>query len=398
MKQKVVIIGLYFNNRLALLRSLGEAGYEISIIIIGCNKKRPIDSYSKYVTNYYQCQEETEDALIHVLTTYCIDEKQKVLLIPSDDFSVFVLDNNYNKLEKFFLFPNIHEKQGAIIEWMDKEKQKILAQEIGLNVANSKSVKILNGKYSVPLNITYPCFTKVQSFALKAKRILHRCDNEQELRKALDSICEQHKDIDVMIEDFKFIEREYAVVGFSNGSEVIIPGIIEMLSMGIGNGIGVSKTGEIVPVKGYEELIKKFERYVVEIGFVGIFDIDFYLCNNVFYFGELNLRFGGSGYVVIKKGVNLPVMMARTLLGENMDGMQKEINNSSTYANEKVCLQNWYAGYMTTKEYLHILRSSDFLLMKDENDPVPEKMYKRNFIKLRLKRMIKKIIGELIVK
>lgn len=395
MKQKVIIVGQYYNNRLALLRPLGEVGYEISIVVLEHYPKRPIDSYSKYVTNCYICPEETEEALIHILMTYCSDERQKVLLIPSDDFSVFVLDKNYNKLEKFFLFPNIHERQGAVVEWMDKEKQKVLAREIGLNVANSRGVKIINGRYSVPLDITYPCFTKIQSFALKAKRILHQCDNEQELKKTLDSICEQHKDIDVMIEDFKFIEREYAVVGFSNGKDVVIPGVIEILLMGRGNGIGVAQTGEIVPVTRYEELIKKFKRYVIEIGFIGIFDIDFYLCNNEFYFGELNLRFGGSGYVVIRKGVNLPVMMTKTLLGEDLDGLQKEINNPSTYANEKVCLQNWYAGYMSTKEFLRIIKSSDFLLINDEKDPVPFKMYKRIFFIMRLKRAVKKIIGKL---
>lgn len=94
--QKVVIIGHGYNNRLAILRSIGELGYEISIVVIEQDKQRPIDSYSKYVTNYYQCEAETEETLVQVLLTYCIDNKQKVILIPTNDFSVFVIDRNHD--------------------------------------------------------------------------------------------------------------------------------------------------------------------------------------------------------------------------------------------------------------------------------------------------------------
>ena len=391
MKQKVVIIGQYYNNRLALLRPLGELGYDISVVVLERNANKPIDSYSKYVTNYYLCPEETEENIIRVLMTDCIDEIQKVILIPSDDYSVFIIDKNYDILKNHFLFPSIHKRQGAVIEWMDKERQKALARELGLNVANSNSVKIVNGLYTIPSDITYPCFTKAQTFVLKAKNVLHRCEDRKDLEDKLDSICRKYKDIDVMIEDYKSIDREYAVVGFSDGKEAIIPGVIEIVSMGQGNGAGVAKTGKIVPIDGYEKLIEKFKEYVLRIGFIGIFDIDFYLCKDVFYFGELNLRFGGSGYVIIKKGIDLPVMMAKTFLGEKLDGMKRKITTSSSYANEKTCLYNWYSGYMTTIDFIHIMKSSDFTLIKDKKDPAPEKIFMRYFIRMWVKRIAKRI-------
>ena len=392
MAHRVVIIGQFFNNRLAILRPLGELGYDISVIALESKKRRNIDSYSRYVSNYYLCSKDSADELLSILLTKYKDENQKVILIPIDDFSVYVLDSNYAKLKQNFILPNIHDRQGAVVEWMDKDKQKGLAREIGLQVADSKSLSIVNGIYNIPTNILYPCFIKPQSFTLKAKKALHRCDNEKDLKKTLDSICCQYSNIVVMIEDYKQIEREYAAVGVSNGKEVIIPGVIEIMSMGRGAGSGVAKTGRIVPTTEYDRLIEKFKNFVQKIGFVGIFDIDFYLCDNQFYFGELNLRYGGSGFVIFKKGINLPGMLVRSLLGEPIDKMQKYIVSSSTYTNEKVCLGDWYGCYMTTKEYYNTIKSSDFQLIRDKEDPEPERAFKLFFAKMFIKRIFKKTI------
>lgn len=396
MTHRVVIIGQFFNNRLAILRPLGELGYDISIIALEGNKKRNIDSHSRYVSNYYLCSKDSADELLTILLTKCIDENQKVILIPIDDFSVYVLDSNYSQLEQYFILPNIHNRQGAVVDWMDKGKQKDLACEIGLHVANSNSISIVNGTYIIPSNILYPCFIKPQTFTINAKKVLHKCNNEDELKKTLDSICKQYENIVVMIEDYKRIEREYAAVGVSNGEEVIIPGVIEIMSMGHGTGAGVAKTGRIVPTTEYEQLIEKFKTLVLKIGFVGIFDIDFYLCENKLYFGELNLRYGGSGFVIFKKGINLPGILVRFLHGEPINKMQKYIEIPSTYANEKVCLGDWYGCYITTSEYFNTIQSSDFQLISDKKDPIPESFFKRYFAKIFVKRVFKKMILGLI--
>lgn len=392
MTHRVVIIGQFFNNRLAILRPLGELGYDISVIALEGNKRMTIDSYSRYVSNYYLCAKDSADELLDILLTKCIDGNQKVILIPIDDFSVYVLDGNYAKLEQYFMLPNIHGRQGAVVEWMDKDKQKGLAREIGLQVADSKSLSIVNGTYNIPSDILYPCFVKPQSFTLKAKKVLHRCDNETDLKKTLDSICCQFANIVVMIEDYKRIEREYAAVGISNDKEVIIPGVIEIMSMGRGQGAGVAKTGRIVPIAGYEPLVEKIKLLVQKIGFIGVFDIDFYLCDNKLYFGELNLRYGGSGFVIFKMGVNLPEMLVRSLLGEPIDKMQKYIVRSSTYTNEKVCLGDWYGCHMTTAEYFNAIKSSDFQLISDKDDPDPERAFKRCFAKMYIRRIFKKFV------
>ena len=387
MKQKVVIIGKGYNNRLALLRSLGECGCEISIVVLE-QKKKPIDSYSKYVTNCYLCPKQTEEDLISVLLTKCVDEKQKVILIPSEDFSVYVLDKNYNKLENFFMFPNINGKQGAVVSWMDKEKQKNLAKTIGLIVAQSNSIRITNRKYVLPSAIKYPCFIKAQSFVLNSKDLLSRCDDEKELKNTLHSISKIHKDIDITIEEYKQIEREYAVVGFSNNNDVIIPGVIEISSISV----GVAETGRIVPIGDYKEIIDKIKQLILEIGFVGIFDVDFYLSGGKYFFGEINFRYGGSGFAFCKRGINYPLMLVKTLLGDTLDDMKKEINSSSTFANDQRCFVDWYCGNITTTGFWQIINDSDIVNIIDDKDPVPYELFKKHYEKKKIKRIIRKLI------
>ena len=386
MKQKVVIIGTGFTSRLCLARSLGRLNYEVSLIVVEQIHSKPIDCYSKYVKHYYYTQSnDDEDIIIRILLEKCKDEKQKVILIPINDFSASVLDKNLHLLEPYFLFPHIHHEQGAITAWMNKEKQKQLAHEVGLNVAKSIDVKIVNRTYEMPENVNYPCFTKTREYTPGYKYTLRRCDNDEQLHAFLDDLSQKHENLTLMVEDFKNIEREYAVVGFSDGNNVVIPCVIEISAMAKGSDNGVALQGKVVPRSSYESLLGIMEVFIRKIGFVGMFDIDFYRSDGQYYFGELNLRIGGSGFAVINSGVNLPEMLCRTLLGKSTGDMKKEITSQSTYTNERTCLENWYYGFITNREFFSIMKSRGISAVKSKHDRYPEfilwlKIIKKFFI------------------
>ena len=372
MKQKVVIIGYGFDTRLFLAQTLGALGFEVSIIALNISKSKPIDYYSKYVKHYYYTQGDYEDKILHILLNECKDENQKVVIIPINDFSASVLDKNLELLKPHFLFQHIHHSQGAVVEWMNKEKQKKLAQSVGMNVAASINIVIVNRTYEIPADVHYPCFTKTRSFTSGYKHTLHRCENEHELREVLDYLCQMYENLTLMVEDYKEIEKEYAVVGVSDGKNVVIPAVMEILSMAKGSDRGIALQGKVMPCNGYEDLIKLFELFIREIGFVGMFDIDFYRCEGLYYFGELNLRIGGSGFAVISQGVNLPEMHIKSLLGKNIDGLRKEITSSVTYLNERICTENWFEGHLTNHEFFSIFKSSDVSAIKCKHDRKPE--------------------------
>ena len=372
-----------------MIRSLGKKGYRIELIILDSSKRKTVDQFSKYVHKSYICHGNDETELLHILLNDCLDKEQKAILIPINDFSASVLDRNHNLLKDYYLFPHIRSKQGVITEWMNKEKQKEWASKVGLNVVESRNITIADHKYELPVDIQYPCFTKTRSYVSGYKQTLHRCNDEAELKAVLDFLCTKHENLVLMVEKYKEIDKEYAVIGFSDGNEVIIPCVLEILSMAEGNDKGVACQGKVMPLSGFEDTIEQFKDYIRGIGFVGLFDIDFYLSDGILYFGELNLRMGGSGSAVAKMGVNLPEMFVRAMLGRSLEGMKKEITTSAIYVNERIVVDNWYSGYLTTKELMAIMRSSNISFVRDKQDPVPEVVFKERLVTMSLKRMLK---------
>ncbi|MBR5686544.1 MAG: hypothetical protein IKX36_01125 [Prevotella sp.] len=390
MHPRVVVIGHGFTSKLGVIRALAPANADISVV--WKEKHKPIDCSSKYVKEEFCCRGNNPKNLTECLLNNCIDKDQKTILIPVNDFSASAIDQNIDQLKDHFLFPHIHMRQGAITEWMNKEKQKAVAKSVGLNVVNSCSVEIKDGEYHLPDSITFPCFTKTREYISRYKHTLHRCADEKELRKVMDDFKDTFQNITIMVEDYKEIETEYAVVGFSCEKEVVIPGVIEITKMAQGADKGVACQGKIMSVKGFEDLVEKFKKVMSETGFTGIFDIDFYKSGGEYYFGEINLRIGGSGYAVQRMGVNLPLMFVKTMLGESIDGMEKEIKETATYINERISLENWYAGFFSTREFKKMLKSSDFGFISDEEDRAPEKAFKRYFFYKKIQKSLNALL------
>lgn len=400
MPQKVVVIGHSYTSRLSLIRSVAQLGCEIAVIVMTgfkrdgktLNKKKPVDCYSKYVSHVYYCLRKDKDAFIRLLLDHCIDPNQKVVLIPDSDDTVVAIDNNYERLKEHFVFPHICNGSGSIEYWMDKTHQKEAARKAGLNVANGIVIDIRNGIYTIPDGIHYPCYSKPLATMNGGKGGMRRCDNVQELASALDYyITHRTRNGKVLVEDYKEINQEYALLGFSDGEDVVIPAILMLIAVSEQNK-GIARQGVVMPIGDLKELVDKFKLFVLKIGFIGVFDIDFYESKGVFYFCEINLRFGGSGYAVTKMGVNLPAMMINFLTGKKVDDINKSISGSAIYANERMCMDDWYNGYISRKEYRRILDNSNIRFVPDCDDPLPEKAYRKEFPKKALKKCIKRVI------
>lgn len=401
MKQKVIVIGHGYTSRLGVIRALGRGGYEVTVIVMTgydrdgktLNTKKPIDCNSKYVSRVLYCPSDREK-LIQLLLTECVDPQQKVVLIPDSDFSTAAVDLNAERLSDHFLFPHINHRPGEIVAWMDKFRQKELAASVGLNVARGWRIDVTKGTFSIPNDILYPCFPKPLATLQGGKRGLKRCDNEDELRDVVAVLSKTNPTISILVEEFKKIDVEQALLGFSDGQEVIIPGIIKTKVLAHGGHFGVAIQGEILPVTGYEELIEKFKSIVLRIGFVGIFDIDFYQCEKEIYFCEINFRYGGSGYAYTAMGVNFPVMLVKTLLGESISEMQRTIAQKAVFVNERMCIDDWYSGYVSTKDYKRILNASDIRFVYDKEDKSPQYQLEKLFRIRYFKRIVRKLIGK----
>lgn len=377
-KKKVLILGVSYSSRLSLLRSISEGGFEVSVVAWKPKNgtlPKTVDSCSKYVKNVYQCVR-TEDEIVKFLLQYNSDRNDKIVLIPDCDTSVAVVDKNYDLLKQFYFIPNIKNKQGAAVEWMNKVKQKELASAVGMSVADATVIHIISGKFEIPKDVKYPCFPKPLASVVGGKFGMVKCSNETELMVSLNSMKDNWSgDLDVLVEEYKEINTEYAVLGFSDGKDVVIPAVLELLTVSKSHK-GIAAVGKVVPVKGFAEIVNKFKAFVGEIGLVGMFDVDFYECDGQLYFGELNIRFGGSGYAVVKMGVNLPLMCVKCLLGENWKDMKMEINESGMYVNERMCLDDFIKGYISYQEYKKMISMQGVHFIADVEDKGPQRRFK----------------------
>lgn len=399
MKQKVVIIGHGSTARLGLVRALAEANYDITVIVTSFKNKKgelntvkPFDCYSKYISRVLYIFAGESNGLVQLLLDECTDPNQIVVVLPDSDFSTSVIDTNQDKLQEHFVFPHVNHTLGGIVQWMDKAKQKKLADEIGLNYAKSSEIKVEDNIYSIPEGVQYPCFTKPKVTILGGKQYFRKCDNEQQLKSLLDIVGAKWNTT-ILAEQYINIETEYALLGFSDGNTVLIPGIIKFIRNSKSH-FGIAMEGEVMPVSGFEELLEKFKQFVLKVGFVGVFDIDFFWGDGKWWFGEMNLRFGGSGYAITKMGVNLPVMLVKHLTNQNWTKMPRQVNTTATYVNERMCVDDWYKGYLSTREYKRVTKSADISFVFDNTDPDPQKEFEKEIKKIWVKRTIKKIIGK----
>ena len=399
MKQRVVIIGHGFTSRLGVIRSVAEIGCYIIVVAIVDKKTMarnsqasvPIDCRSKYVDEVHYCEKKDEEGLIRLLLEKCACPGQKTILFPDSDFAAAAIDRHLDELDKDFLFPHIRHQEGAVTAWMDKAVQKELARSLGMNVAEASVIEVKDGRYDLPAGIHYPCFPK-PAMSLKGDKYMKRCDTEAELRSVVEHIVGKGGN-KILVEEFKEIEEEYAVLGFSDGTSVCMPGVIHFLRPSKSH-VGLALQGRISSVGGFKHILTQFEAFIQSIGFVGVFDIDFFRSNGKYYFDELNLRYGGSGYAVTKMGVNLPAMMVRSFAGESLKGMKKMIvgNANAVFVNERMCLDDWYQGYLSQWENRYLLNSSMIHFVYDDEDPQPQQALEDKYKKLVFKRLIRQII------
>ena len=392
MKQKVVIIGVSYSSRLDLARSIGVLGCDITIVAWSNGKeKKPIDGFSKYVSRVLFCQK-SEEPFVKLLKEKCADPEQKVILIPDCDFSVAVVDSHQDELRPCFHMPHIGNRQDAIVAWSDKLKQKQLAHSLGLNVVRSSIIDIVDGKYTIPESIVYPCFPKALASVAGGKAGMWRCDNEEDLDRSLQEIIRKKMPtLKVMVEDYKSIDKEYAVLGFSNSEIVSIPAVIQFIE-GSRTQKGIALRGKVMPITGFEDTVEHFKLFIKKIGLFGLFDIDFYESDGRLYFSELNLRYGGSGYAVVKMGVNLPSMFVNSILGKNIVFEDNSISGVATYTNERMCYNDLINGYISPKEYDKYISSSDILFIKDKDDNKPYHEYLKYVREAKMKYLARRVL------
>ncbi len=376
-KPRVMVAGRNYCSNLTMARSLGEAGYEVEILRIfqvRPRRRNPMkrmlkpDAYSKYIKGYYVCVSRRRSRRIVNRLKVLADPDHRMLLIPADDLVAYIADDYLDELSEYYIIQNINNEPGELNRLMAKGRQKELAAAAELNVLNSCVIRTRGGEFTIPESVTYPCFIKPNISKSSSKKRMRKCDSEVELRGYLTEFSEK-KDIEMLVEDYVEIAKEYSLLGVSTRQGTIGPGFFVAEEGGKDEHRGVAVTGRILPCSDFQPLVDDLIKFVNSLGYEGLYDVDLIeSVNGKMYFVEINMRFGASGYAVTKCGVNLPGMYADYMLtGKPLD-MGCKVTPGKTFVSEKVLIEEYTMGRLSWSDLKRAMKESDVHFVKNDDD------------------------------
>lgn len=302
----VIVVALEHYNPLGILRTFGEA--DIAPIFVGINYKVPVASACKYIQRAHHADTIQESFEI-VMQEYGHigeqDPSKKPFLIFADDDVYSCFEEHYDEVMARFITFNAGEK-GRVTYYMQKKAIIDCAERHGIPVL--KSMVVPTGQ--IPENLNYPVVTKAISPLSGAwKGDFHICENEEQLRESMASI----KAGEILIQPYVDKKTEMT---------------IEAMSYNHGKGMfaGVECKYRYV-IKGYyspfydtyfpqdKELLQKLNNMMAEIGFEGIWDVEFLVDkNDNLWFLEVNFRNSTWSYSSTVAGNPLPLLWCEAML------------------------------------------------------------------------------------
>lgn len=360
-ENKTIVFGSNHHNTLGIIRSLGEKGLKPYLILV-TKVKKPFIVKSKYIekTFYTQNYEEGLDILINNFS----QENNKPIIFCSNDKAAEVIDANYDHLKEYFYVQNAG-KSNALLPYFDKLELCKKAKEWGFEVPLTYCIKRTD---DIPKDIIYPCIVKPLKSIKGKKSDIRVCNSDNELKNTivdLSNLCE-----DILIQ--QYIEKEYevSILGLSLQNDIVLlPGMIHKLrEYPVKRGSSSFARLEDIP----EELdIKPLYRAIKDVGYIGLFSIEFVKKDNKYYFLEINFRNDGNGYVITSAGMNQPYIFCLDVLG--MWSPNDEINVKLPHyfmndgsdlfhiSDRNLSLSSWYKDYKRTNCFLRY----------NELDPAP---------------------------
>lgn len=350
---KVIVFAQEHYNPLGQIRSLGENG--IDPIYFSLKRRYDIAVYSKYISKLHRVNtlEEGYDVLLQKYGDFDYEHRPYVLF--SDDKCMSWFDNRYDDLKDKFILFNAKDA-GRITNFMDKYNILEIARKYGFNIPDTIVVK----KGRIPKNIHYPIITKGISPVIggyKADTFI--CENKEELEKAYRKISSQT----VLIQ--KFVEKEtwYYIEGLSvnHGKDIFIT-LCATSKYPIKGNYSPYTTVSMFKDK---EIDKKTRLMMQEIGYEGIFDVEFLIDKNgVYWFLEVNFRASAFNYAASVAGMPLSYLWLKYALSDCVDSDDYKQFNDFTFMSEaidfgkrvdtgKISLEQWLFEFKQAKTCLY---------------------------------------------
>lgn len=347
MSNKVIVLGTSHSNDLGLIRSLGEAGISIVFIMVAKHDNYHVQK-SVYLKNAETYITDTFDKVHIILNSICDRNKDKQPIICTNDKAAEWIDKNEPQLSKCFTTP-LRGKQ--IGKYFNKEKQCEIASKYGITAP--KSYVYYNGEDFGDFFLNFPVLTKPLESSEGSKADIHICKDFEELMASVNNSrgCKAY-----IIQEFIDKDFELNALGVRTEMNVIWGGAIRKIRHYPWI-TGACSFGQIVPVDLYGVPTAKIEKILEEIGYYGVFSVEFLRKGDTNYFMEINFRHDGLGYVSTCAGINLPALYIEGKPEKNIKQfipvyMMNFINDFRLCLKGRIGIKQWLISFKKTDAFI----------------------------------------------
>lgn len=363
-KHKFIVLCYEHYTPLGIIRSLGESGIS-PIAIIVRNKTNKIASKSKYLQSVYFVENPEEQ--YEVLLKRFGKENNKPFVYPCDDSITAICDQHYEELKEKFYISNAKEN-GRITFYQNKNNINDLAIKHGLNVARTWITK----KGIIPEDIVYPVMTKtIASTSGAWKEDYYVCNSEEELLDAYSKI----KGTDLLLQQYINKKTEIALDGVCVNSGKQYTTIASRYTYALPDNYSAEMViSNYSNIPNYEETKKALDGMFEEIGYNGIFEVEFMVgIDEKLWFLEINFRSSTWNYAATKLGMNLPVLWSKAQISGGLpEDVEKKVPNGYKAMAELPDF-GWRVlkKRISLKDWIHEVKTCDCLYFYNKQDMKP---------------------------
>lgn len=376
----VFIIGGNHHNALGVIRSLGERGVNINVIIQS-NDKKPYICRSKYISRCWIVSSEKEvfDILINESENF---HGEKAVLIACADNLSSLIDMHCEELKQRYYLPGSEEK-GRITHLMNKEVMSDLARKTDFLVPQSNAINISD---NVKVNIALPWIIKPLVSKNGKKTDIRRIYTSEDW--AL--YCKEH-DGTVQVQQLIDKDFEYQLIGLSlnSGKEIIIPGYSYVIRPASNTNTGFLQYRPLD--ESFKEVVEKGKLFLKATGYSGLFSLEFLRGKDgKDYFMEINFRNDGNAICVTASGVNLPYIWYLYNTGGNYIGEIEASNVDPTYVMPEFAdISLITHGQLGLLSWLMDIHRTDRFMEFDKHDVKPFFCYLYYRVSNKIKKILK---------
>lgn len=354
----VIILGDNHNNTLSLLRSLGEEGHYIVLLLHKI--KHNYANKSKYVKTCRLIEEGDDIIQIIIDSAKCLNDKPA--LFTCDDHDASFIEDHRGELSEF-CYCEGGSGDKNINCYRNKDVSNTLAEELGFVIP--KNVVLDREDEAAIEELKYPVMLKANNSIHGGKEVQEICYDSQTLSASLKKIPPESYPVQVQ----EFIEKEFEIMlqgcSCNGGKEVICEVANRRIRVypftygacSYGKGIEIDCDDKL------KDLRAKVVAFLRRIEYSGQFSAEFLYYKDTYYFLEVNLRNDGTAYLSTKCGYNLSHLYCQSLKRDSDTNIHNKRFVPSFYMNSvgdlhyvikrKISFFSWIKDFVRTGCHSH---------------------------------------------